>query len=490
MSIEVRFYTGYSKKQNSTKQPANTDTFTKFDCTLKEGCNILNPEIEIYLSSGDPSGFNYAHIPSFRRYYFVSDWTYFHGTWTASLSVDVLASFRDEIKSTNFYCLRTSSLCDPSITDSYYPPTGFPMTRVATGLSPFVNYSATTGSFILGIQSAPAGTVNANSYGAVTYYYATRSNMVQFIRYLMSDTFVNTYMIGTDVTDAIAKNFADPLQYISSCMYFPFDARSSALLPAVKPKLGWWDLSNDSNVPNFVRIDSLNKELCDNTYKITVPKNFYATSNTQYMNKAPYCEYTFTLEPFGTIPLSADVVGNITDLYYNVYVDYVSGMGRLILGNGYDSYNLGEFNAMVGVPVELAQITQDILGSGSSLFSGVASTTASLLTGNIAGAIGSAIAGISSSIGAMTPQGQSTGENGSLLAYIGTGRGPYLINRCRPSFVHNDADWGMPYCNFLTPQTQSTPIYLVVDPEPVSYPCLREEKEMIRNYLSGGFFYE
>ena len=490
MSITVTFYTNFEKKLNSTKQPLNTDTHTDYTCTLKEGCNITSPEIEIYLSSGDPSSYNYAYIPSFRRYYFVNNWTYFHGVWTASLSVDVLASYRDNIKSTNFYCLRSSSLCDPGITDTYYPPTGFPMTRIKTGVSPFLNYSNTNGSFILGIISAPSGTVNANSFGAVTYYYATRSDMVQFIRYLMSDTFVNTYMTGGDVTTDIAKNFADPLQYIASCMYFPFDARSNTLLPALKPKLGWWDMSADPNIPNFVRIDALNKELCDNTYYIEIPKNFYASANTTYMNKSPYCEYTFTLEPFGTIPLSADVVADMTNLYYNVYVDFVSGMGRLILGNGYDSYNLGEFNAQIGVPVELAQITQDIIGAGASFLTGAVSTAASAFSGNIAGAIGSAVAGITGAIEGMTPQGQSTGENGSLLAYIGQGRGPYLINRCRPSLVHNDADWGMPYCNFLTPSTQTTPVYLVVDPEEVNYPCYDQEKQMIKDFLQGGFFYE
>ena len=69
MSITVTLYT-FSKRENSTAQPS---TGTDFYCVLKQPTSIINPTLEI--SASDITGYNYAYIAAFGRYYFMKDIT-------------------------------------------------------------------------------------------------------------------------------------------------------------------------------------------------------------------------------------------------------------------------------------------------------------------------------------------------------------------------------------------------------------------------------
>lgn len=68
--------------------------------TLKDETSITNPEILIEIEN--PSGFNYAYIPEFNRYYFINDIiSVGNNLWRISMHVDVLESFKNEILSQN-----------------------------------------------------------------------------------------------------------------------------------------------------------------------------------------------------------------------------------------------------------------------------------------------------------------------------------------------------------------------------------------------------
>ena len=65
--------------------------------TLREETDILNPEILI--EAEDLSGYNYAEIPAFDRYYFIESMTVVRkNLWRVKLTVDVLESFKTSIK--------------------------------------------------------------------------------------------------------------------------------------------------------------------------------------------------------------------------------------------------------------------------------------------------------------------------------------------------------------------------------------------------------
>lgn len=83
-----------SEKNKIGKSLSNLNIFSG---TLKEETSVTNPIIIMELEN--PTGFNYAYIPEFGRYYFIDDMiSVRNGLWSISMSVDVLESFKNEIR--------------------------------------------------------------------------------------------------------------------------------------------------------------------------------------------------------------------------------------------------------------------------------------------------------------------------------------------------------------------------------------------------------
>ena len=78
---------------------------------LREESSIINPTILVEHSN--LSVYNYAYIPEFKRYYFVSEMSSVrNGLWRVSLSVDVLESYKTDI-------LNLSCIVDKQQNQSY-----------------------------------------------------------------------------------------------------------------------------------------------------------------------------------------------------------------------------------------------------------------------------------------------------------------------------------------------------------------------------------
>ena len=86
----------------------------ELDCTLRDSCNILDPSIFIRKTNADggsaiPS-YNYAYIPEFNRYYFITDITSVNNQlWRIDMHVDVLMSYKDIILQQEVYVLRNEN---------------------------------------------------------------------------------------------------------------------------------------------------------------------------------------------------------------------------------------------------------------------------------------------------------------------------------------------------------------------------------------------
>ena len=65
---------------------------------LRERSSVVNPTITIEYPEGSTPSFNYVYIPSFERYYYVTEIVFINNNlWSISLSVDVLMSFASDI---------------------------------------------------------------------------------------------------------------------------------------------------------------------------------------------------------------------------------------------------------------------------------------------------------------------------------------------------------------------------------------------------------
>lgn len=86
---------------------------------LKDNCDLLNPVIMIE-NSGVPD-FNYAYIPQFSRYYFMSPAVAVtNNMWEIKLHVDVLYTYRQAILSAPCIVAKSSSDYNLYLNDSNY----------------------------------------------------------------------------------------------------------------------------------------------------------------------------------------------------------------------------------------------------------------------------------------------------------------------------------------------------------------------------------
>lgn len=98
------FYKSTAEKNRMDKSTYLTEIIQSTG-TLRRATSIISPEFEfIYNKVPD---FNYVYIPNFNRYYFIDNIVSLrNNVWTLSLSVDVLMSFKEQIKECDGFIAR------------------------------------------------------------------------------------------------------------------------------------------------------------------------------------------------------------------------------------------------------------------------------------------------------------------------------------------------------------------------------------------------
>lgn len=91
--MDIVLYVNNSERQAINKTLTNGLTLTG---SLRNESSVINPIILI--EATNPSSYNYAYIPEFNRYYFITDIVSIRtNLWRIQMSVDVLMSFQQSI---------------------------------------------------------------------------------------------------------------------------------------------------------------------------------------------------------------------------------------------------------------------------------------------------------------------------------------------------------------------------------------------------------
>lgn len=467
--MQATFYQ-FAKRTNSTKRPSGGQGF---GIDLKAPCNIINPEIKIATQS-DPTGYNYCYLPTFSRYYWIKNWTYSDGLWNASLTVDTLASYRDQIGSATEYVVRSSAKYDGTISDGLYPATA----RVQSVTTSFQGGFAETisgGFFIIGFIAKAA-----NSIGAITYVVMTPGNAKKLSAKLLTDV---SYLSidNSEISDNLTKVLFNPYQYIVSCNYFPFDiAELTAHLPLVaKIDVGWWSV----DVPGWILgADNNNFK---KSVSVTVPKHPQAANRGEYCNVAPYTDYTIYLQPFGVIPLDASKMWGAAALSIQYVADLFTGDSVLrIFANG--TQLVYETTAKLGVSVQLSNINFGIpSGSGGLLQTGIAAAFGGIQAALSGGTLSDVGNGILNAAQATNADVASKGATGSTIAFDMV---PYMVARFKIIADDNNEDHGRPLCQRV--QLSTIPGFIMVDDPDIALPATAAEIDSVKSYMKNGFFLE
>ena len=466
--MQAIFYQ-FAKRTNSTKRPSGGQ---EFGIDLKAPCNIIDPEIKIATQS-DPTGFNYCYLPTFSRYYWVKNWTYSDGLWNASLTVDTLASYRDQIGYSTEYVVRSSAKYNGTISDGLYPATA-EVRSVTSAFQGGFSETISGGFFVIGFIAKAA-----NSIGAITYAVMTPTNAKKLSAKLLTDV---SYLSidNTEISDSLTKVLFNPYQYIVSCNYFPFDiAKITAHLPLVSSvDVGWWSI----DVPCWILGEDNNK--LTKSVSVSIPKHPQAVSRGGYCNASPYTDYTIFLQPFGVIPLDASKLWGAVTLSIQYMVDLFTGDSILRIFT--DSNQLvHETTAKLGVPIQLSNITFDVPSGGGLLQTGIAAAFGGIQAALSGGSFSDVGNGILNAAQATNADVASKGATGSTIAFDSV---PYMVARFKILTDDNNTDHGRPLCKRV--QISTIPGYIMVDDPDIALTATAEEIDSVKSYMKNGFFYE
>ena len=457
MGFTVNLYT-LSKRDNSTKRP--TGNGTEFSCIIKNGSGILHPTISLDLGkTSDPSQYNYAYIPNFDRYYFIEEWYFDRALWTASLKVDVLATYKTEIGNSNLYVMRCASEHDGNIIDTLYPAKSGCTFASDTKSNPWTQGMT----YVVGVISQSA------TCGSQTHYGLLRSAFTGLCQWLLSDVVTedNGFSLD-DCTLELQRSLVEPLQFIKTCVLLPVPIGDTHGTAGATVNVYGWASNTTGKV--LTENDAIVK-----TYSFTIQKHPDTASRGNYVNSAPFTAITLTIPPFGTFDIDTSVTCNASTVTATIRIDQITGKGTLtVTCNG---IVLNRIEAQIGIPISMSSVSRDYLGTASN----VGGSIGDFVSGDVVGGL----TGIGNALKSLQARSNTIGTTGSYGSLLGDFRLDHQFFRpISDDNTHN----GRPLCAKRTLNTLSG--YMIIQDGDVAINGTSTEDAQVRNYLETGFYYE
>ena len=389
--MQVTFYR-FNKARNETKVPSGGTTI---NVRLKENCSVIEP---VLILSTQASSYNYFYIPTFGRYYFVTDYKYIgNQTFEVSGTSDPMGSFRDEILGSSQYVSRAATGYDENIIDNMYP--AIAGRQVDVQKLNFIPDDFAYGdcTFIIGVIGKSAGYCGI----PVTYYLLYKDEMMKLNDYLF-----NTGSYGSMISDDIVKAFFNPMDAIVSCIVIP---RSITMVPMTEVNIdfGWFQTEG---ITAYI-VQPYNHIFPTQVFDIYKP-------GTDYVKSPPFTQYSLFIPFVGRLDLPGEKLYNYSKLFVTYNLDMVTGAlnATVFAGNGTshtdEDVQITESAGQMGAVVAMAQLRSDVL----SFAANTAGAVSSLLSARPTDMVSTAV----SAIDAITPDPQTKGSNGalgSLFAY-------------------------------------------------------------------------
>lgn len=444
--MDIVFYK-FTKKDNSTVRPQGGGFSVAG--ILNENTSIISPSLSIKFGV-DITGYNYAYIPDFKRFYNVVSWGYALGLWRCDLYVDVLASFKPQIGEMNNYILRSASEHNGNIIDGLYP------TIPQTGI----------------LESSAESVFNDDEF--IIHYVGKDGLKAVLISpqamVTLCQSLWNTWGSIDGMNDAFAA-IADPFQYVSAVQktYAP---------------IGFWGGQGYTNIVlGTVDTGAGGQEITDRqgyvAIALSVPKHPQA-GDRPYLKASPYSVYSARLPGIGWISVPAEPLYNVTGITVKYYGEPSSGNLRadICIGDTVIASGTGKINTNWGI-------------AGATSSPGVGG-----LLGNIAGAAGAGILGaitkyIGAGSGILDAAGSVTAtvqQNGGASGCVGMKEPLILQLKYQTVVPDNNEDHGRPLMAFRTISSLSG--FIQCEGAHFEGICTQTERTEIDNALNGGFFYE
>lgn len=442
MAIDVTFYT-HDKRNNSTLRPTGEgETITG---NLNDVCDIVNPSI-LFHQGPHITLHNYAYIPKFKRYYFITNWSWQLGLWRADLEVDVLASWKDEIGEQTHYITRSSAASNGNVVDNLFP------------ILPSVGILRSAGDRLFSVRGK--------------YY---------IIQYTGENGVNCDWISGADFTALCAALWLewDSIEGMTDLYYAALDPMQYLLGVQQTPApydffehTGAGEIALGGVKTGITGIHLTGATITSRT--CSVPKHPGATARP-WLKSSPYSEYSIYIPGCGWIPLSANDLYNADSVTVNVQGEPFSGTLRAdVVVQG---ATIASATGRCSNPWSLSSSSPNIGGVAS----GLTSTAVNAVKGNFVGMLG----GIGSTVGACMP---TVTTNGGTGGSIGLEEQIQLVMKYQNAATDNNEEHGRPL--MAKRQIKTLGGYIQCDSADFEGPALRMERIKIDAFLNGGFYYE
>ncbi len=305
MAFPIHFYS-FSKKLNSTKRPGVSERI--WQCEIKKSCGIIHPQIILSGTNVEPEqNYNYCYIPIWNRYYYISNWRFEQGLWTASLDVDVLATWKPYIGNTTAYVIRSNTRSTKSIPDPYYNGiSGVEYSNVES-----VQLYSTVGTYVIGVIGNNSTT--AAGQGGIKYYALDDAAFQALINTLTSVDF-DGYK---DISEQERKTAVQPVQFITSCRWYPMSLFGET--PRSTIKIGWYNVN--------ITAGRVRDVLAGYSTNATVLLYAHPQADTHgnYLNGSPWTTIYLRLPGLGLVNIPGEIATNTGNLDINFILDPPSG---------------------------------------------------------------------------------------------------------------------------------------------------------------------
>ena len=474
-----------SKRENSTYRPPRKE-FTDISCVLKDNCSVFRPSL-VFSRFNYGHEYNYAFIPDFNRYYFVTNIEYYDARIEYTLMCDVMATYRTDIGFSSQYVTRAASRFNGDIIDGKYPT----KTELEMHHNTIPN--------VWNVQTLSDGMFSIGIIGQnqIQYYLMSYFGFTLFFTYLLSDDYAEDVVgIMGDIAPS-AKIAVDPLQYIASCKWLPFKVDGLANTITDGIKVGYAIVPSAFCVGKNITSDTFSQQLNEQSFVFNKRYHPYTSQRGDYLNSSVYTDIKICVPPVGWIDLDATTVNSTTEpiIYGVIRTDMRTGDAVLIIQirGEISAGELGivreivrtQFNNSVDYPLS------QIISQGSIGIAQAASTAfsiASAAAGNVF-AVPNAIVGTASAIEsaakAVVPEVRQMGKTPSLITY----QTPFAIDYIFKIPVDDDvSQWGRPLCEVTRINTLSG--YILCENVELTVNATFEEQRTIISYMESGFFYE
>lgn len=333
--------------------------------TLKGECDLLAPIITFGGSNAfsNLKYFNYAYIPDYERYYFISELNLVaNGLIECSMVVDVLESWKDKILQLECVVARNEFEKDPYIIDDLVIMTP---TKNELYVSPneerfpdfVVNDKNNTLDFIIHTASdKPYRGDNEFTYKMP--FMGTGGEYHLIYRYGLKQLFNKFWNVG--FLEGLFANYTDKANMVTSLRAYPFDVRSLGI-NLTRP----WEANEDPDNPSSVTAAPavyFGTEwitLDDDTNIYTITSNgektftfgetdFDGFLTNSYMDYATISEYKLYLPFIGVVDIDGKYIYHNKTLTIKYYFDVPTGIMNVLVTSGGDNV-VGIYKNKVGV---------------------------------------------------------------------------------------------------------------------------------------------